>query len=147
MERHMNLSKPLMIGLGALLVGKMLSRGSGSATAQPSAPQGSSAGAGSPDGGLLGGVGGLVEKLQNGGHGDIVNSWVGPGANRPIGADQLGAALGQKTVSAAAQQAGINEQQLLAQLSQNLPQVVDKLTANGNIPSLQEVAAALASKQ
>lgn len=140
----MNLSKPLMLGLGALLVGKMLSRGS--ATAQASASQ-DSASAASPDGGLLGGVGGLVEKLQNAGHGDIVKSWVGPGANKPIGADQLGTALGPKTVSAAAQQAGMNQQQLVAQLSQNLPQIIDKLTANGNIPSLQEVAAALAKKQ
>lgn len=141
----MNLSKPLMIGLGALLVGKMLSRGS--ATAQPSASQDSSASAASPEGGLLGGVGGLVEKLQNAGHGDIVKSWVGPGANKPIGADQLGAALGPKTVSAAAQQAGMSEQQLVAQLSQNLPQIIDKLTANGNIPSLQQVAAAVTKKQ
>lgn len=145
MELQMNLAKPLMIGLGALLVGKMLSRGS--ATAQPSASQGSSTGAAAPDGGLLGGVGGLVEKLQNAGHGDIANSWVGTGANKPIGADQLGAALGKKTVSAAAQQAGMSEQQLLAQLSQNLPQIIDKLTVNGNIPSLQEVAAALTKKQ
>lgn len=141
----MNLAKPLMIGLGALLVGKML--GGASAATQPSASPASGTGAAPPNGGLLGGVGGLVEKLQNAGHGDIVNSWVGSGANKAIDADQLGAALGQKTVSAAAQQAGLNEQQLLAQLSQNLPQIIDQMTPNGKIPSLREIAAALARKQ
>ena len=141
----MDLSKPLMIGLGALLVGKMLN--CGSAAAQPSASPGTGAEVASPDGGLLGGVSGLVEKLQTAGHGDIVNSWVGPGANKSIAPEQLGNALGQKTIGAAAQQAGVNEQQLLTQLSQNLPQVIDKLTVNGTIPSLQEVAAALTKKQ
>lgn len=63
--------------------------------------------------------------------------------DKPIEPGQLGAALGQKTVGAALQQAGLNEQELLAQLAQNLPQIIDKLTANGTIPSLQQVAAAL----
>lgn len=140
----MNLSKPLILGLGALLVGKMLSRGS--ATAQTSAPPGGGAGAASPDGGLVGGLGGLLEKLQNAGQGDTVKSWVGPGQNQPINPGQLRSALGQKTVSDVAQQAGINEQELLSQLSQALPQFVDKLTPNGKVPSLQDIAAALTRK-
>ena len=59
---------------------------------------------------------------------------------------QLRSALGQKTVSDEAQQAGINEQEFLSQLSQNLPQFVDQLTSNGKVPSLQEIAAALTRK-
>src|SRR5262249_19839580 len=74
----MNLSKPLLIGLGALLVGKMLTRGS--PTAQPSAPQsqGGGASAASPEGGLVGGLGGLLEKLQSAGHGETVKPGSGP---------------------------------------------------------------------
>lgn len=139
----MNLSKPLILGLGALLVGKMLSGGGG--TAQPTAPQGTGAGA-SPDGGLAGGLGGLLEKLQNAGHGNTVKSWVGPGQNQPIDPGQLRSALGQNTISNVAKQAGINEQELLSQLSQALPQFVDKLTPNGKVPSLQDIAAALTRK-
>jgi uncharacterized protein YidB (DUF937 family) len=134
----MNLSKPLLLGLGALLVGKLLSRGG--------APAGSGAGAPSPDGGLVGGLGGLLDKLQNAGHGETVNSWLGPGQNQPIQPGQLGSALGQKTVTAAAQQAGTTEQDLLSQLAQALPQFVDKLTPNGRVPSLQEIATALSQK-
>ena len=136
----MDLSKGLMLGLGALLVGKLLSRGS--------APAGSGAGttSASSDGGLAGGLGGLLDKLQNAGHGETVKSWLGPGQNQPIQPGQLRSALGDNTVGAAARQAGISEQDLLSQLAQALPQFVDKLTPNGRIPSLQEVAAALSQK-
>jgi uncharacterized protein YidB (DUF937 family) len=147
----MNLSKPLMIGLGALLVGNMLRNVS--ATARQSVPQGAGTGGTSPetggtppDGGLVGGLGGLLDKLQSAGHGETVKSWLGPGQNQPIEPGQLGSALGQKTVSNAAQQAGISEKDLLSQLAQNLPQLVDKLTPNGRIPSLQEIATALSQK-
>ena len=135
-----NITKPLMIALGALLVGKMMSGGS----AQASTPAAASA----PDGGLLGGVGGLLDKLKDAGHGDKVNSWVGTGTSeqKPIAPAELGAAIGQQNVSNAAQQANMSEQQLLSMLAQNLPQIIGKLTANGGIPSLQQIAAALTQK-
>jgi uncharacterized protein YidB (DUF937 family) len=139
----MNLSKPLLLGLGALLVGRMFT--GGSTTGQSQASQ--SGGTGTPqDGGLVGGLGGLLEKLQGAGHGEIAKSWVGPGQNQSIEPGQLRSALGQTTVSDAAQQAGMSEQDLLTQLSQHLPQIVDKLTPNGRIPNLQEIAAALSQK-
>jgi uncharacterized protein YidB (DUF937 family) len=137
-----NLSKPLLIALGALLVGKMMSGGgSASQVSEPSlVPQ---AGDGtSADGGLLGGIGGLVDKLEKAGHGDTVSSWVGNGPNKPIDPGSLAKALGPQNVNAAAQQAGVNPQDLVTQLAQNLPGIVDKLTANGRVPTLQDLAAA-----
>ncbi len=135
------LSKPLMIALGALLVGKMLGATGGAASApsgQPSDPtlvpqQGQ-------DGGLLGGLGGLLDKLKEAGHEDKVNSWVGPGQNKPINPNQLGSALGPKTVNQLSQQTGMNEQDLLSQLAQSLPNIIDKLTPGGRIPTMQELA-------
>jgi uncharacterized protein YidB (DUF937 family) len=144
LELYMNLSKPLMLGLGALLVGKMLTRGS--APAQPSAAQGAGPGAAPADGGLVGGLGGLLDKLQSAGHSETVKSWLGPGQNQPIEPGQLRSALGAKTIDDAAQQAGTSQQDLLSQLAQNLPQFVDKLTPNGRIPSLQEIATALSQR-
>jgi uncharacterized protein YidB (DUF937 family) len=136
----MDLTKGLMLGLGALLVGKMLT---GGRTAPAGGGPGSTA---SANGGLAGGLGGLLDKLQTAGHGETVQSWLGPGQNQPIQAGQLRTALGQKTVSEAAQQAGMTDQDFLSQLAQALPQFVDKLTPNGRIPSLQEITAALSQK-
>jgi uncharacterized protein YidB (DUF937 family) len=135
-----------MAALGALLVDK--TTGSCGAptqsSTQPAAPPQTNAG--SADGGLLGGLEGLVETLQNAGHGETVNSWIGKGPNKSIDPGQLGAALGQQNVSTAAQQAGMNEQELLTQLSRSLPQIVDKLSANGKLPNLQQIAAAFLQK-
>jgi uncharacterized protein YidB (DUF937 family) len=140
-----------MIALGTLLVGKMLSGGSAAAThgSDPSLvpDANSAAGSATADGGLVGGLGGLLAKLQNAGHGDIANSWVGSGPNKPIDPKQLGSALGPNAVSTAAQQAGMSEQQLLSQLATALPGIVDKLTANGTIPSLQQLAGAFTQQQ
>jgi uncharacterized protein YidB (DUF937 family) len=153
------MSKPLMIGLGALVLGNIVGAVArrDSVTAQPSVPKGGGAGtasppgggagAASPDGGLVGGLGGLLEKLQNAGHGETVKSWLGPGQNQPIEPGQVHSALGQKTVSEAAQQAGMPEKDFLSQLAQHLPEFVDKLTPNGKIPSLQEIAAALSQQK
>ncbi|MCB8829946.1 YidB family protein, partial [Escherichia coli] len=57
----------------------------------------------------------------------------------------LGSALGQKTISEIAQQTGMSEQDLLAQLSKILPGVVDQLTPNGQVPSTQQIASLLKS--
>ena len=102
--------------------------------------QGGQAGGQGGQGGALGGLGGiggligLVARMQQSGLGDVAKSWIGTGDNHPISPDQLGGVLGQDTVSTMAQQLGLNQGDLLSQLSQMLPQVVDKLTPQGQIP-------------
>jgi uncharacterized protein YidB (DUF937 family) len=140
-----NITKPLLVALGALLVGKMMSGGSTSSEApapQPGAAPGTAPGApqgGIPQGGMFGGLGGLLDRLSNAGLGPAVNSWVGTGQNAPIQPDQLHSALGQTTISDLARNAGMSEQELLAQLSRALPGVVDRLTPDGRVPSHSEV--------
>ena len=135
-----NIAKPLMIALGALLVGKMLSGGS-SAPQQQQPTQAPSGGA-APDGGLLGGLGGLLDKLKDAGHGQTADSWVGTGQNQSIDANDLGRALGPQIIREIAQRTGMDEQELLKQLSTALPGVVDKLTPNGQVPAHHQVASA-----
>lgn len=139
-----NITKPLMVALGALLVGKMMSGGSTSSDApapQAGAAPGATPGAapGAPQGGMFGGLGGLLDRLSNAGLGPTVNSWVGTGQNAPIQPAQLNNALGQTTISDLARHSGMSEQELLAQLSHVLPGVVDKLTPGGRVPSQTEV--------
>jgi uncharacterized protein YidB (DUF937 family) len=131
-----NITKPLMVALGALLVGKMMS--GGSTPAEAPAPQ-TGAVPGAQQGGLFGGLGGLLDRLSGAGLGQTVNSWVGTGQNAPVQPDQLHNALGQTTISDLARNAGVSEQELLAQLARALPGVVDKLTPSGRIPSQTEV--------
>ena len=93
-------------------------------------------------GGLIqksGGIGGLVSTLQQGGLGGVVNSWVGNGANQAVSGEQLGQALqgtpaGQH-VEEMAQKLGVDPSQVLGQLAQHLPDVVNHLTPNGQVPA------------
>lgn len=78
-----------------------------------------------------GGLEGLVAKFQQGGLGDVVQSWISTGPNLPISPEQLGQALGPDTLS----QLGGGGQDLLGPLSKLLPQVVDGLTPNGQLPA------------
>lgn len=138
-----NIAKPLMIALGALLVGKML--GGGSSQPQPDQQAGTTP---QPDdGGLLGGLGGLLDKLKEAGHGNAADSWVGTGQNEPIAADDLGKAIGPQTIKAIAERAGMSEDELLRQLSVALPGIVDKLTPGGNVPRNDQVASLLGSQR
>jgi uncharacterized protein YidB (DUF937 family) len=87
---------------------------------------------GSGNGG--GGLGDLVEQFQRGGLGDAMNSWIGTGQNLPVAPDQLGAVLGSDLLGKLTQQTGLQQGDLLGQLSQLLPQMVDKATPEGRIP-------------
>src|SRR5215469_13084433 len=111
------IGKPLILALLALLAsGALFGRGSkeGSATKGPQAAPDEGAG------GLLGGLGGLVDKLQKGGLGDVVNSWVGPGQNQPVSPNQLGPALGPDMIKTLAQRSGKNSSDSCLKFCQGL---------------------------
>jgi uncharacterized protein YidB (DUF937 family) len=132
-----NIGKPLMIALGALLASGALFRQSG---AQQSASTPSQPASNESAGGLLAGLGGLLDKLQQGGLSNVTNSWVGNGQNQPVPPNQLGSALGPNVIKTLAQQSGLSEDELTKQLSQVLPGVVDKLTPNGRLPTVAELS-------
>ena len=136
--------KPLMLALGALLASGVLTKGLGSGqttgTGQ-TANTGSQPATDTNDaGGVLGGLGGLLNKLQQGGLGNATNSWVGSGQNQPVSPTQVGSALGPNIVKTISQMSGIPEDELTKQLSQVLPGVVDKLTPNGRLPTVAELS-------
>jgi uncharacterized protein YidB (DUF937 family) len=86
------------------------------------------------EGGGQSGLNGLVGRFHDAGFGDIVQSWIGNGKNQPISPDALHDVLGNDRVNALADKSGLPVDQLLAQLSQHLPEFVDKLTPNGQLP-------------
>jgi uncharacterized protein YidB (DUF937 family) len=81
-----------------------------------------------------GGLGGLVQKFQAAGLGDIVSSWIGTSDNQPISSDQLHQALGSEQVQQLAARTGLPVEQVLSQLADHLPGIIDKLTPNGQVP-------------
>jgi uncharacterized protein YidB (DUF937 family) len=81
----------------------------------------------------LGDLQGLVTQLQQGGLGTQVNSWLGNGANMPVTADQLRAALGNAQVQQLAAHFGIPVDAALKMLAEHLPATVDKASPNGTV--------------
>ena len=128
------LKKPLVLAFISLLASGALSR------KQEPAPTPMSPTPNAHAGGLLGGLGGLLEKLQQSGHGEVTKSWIGSGQNQPISPGSLGSALGPSIIKALAEKTGLSEQELTAQLSQLLPGFIDKLTPQGRLPTHDELA-------
>jgi uncharacterized protein YidB (DUF937 family) len=89
-----------------------------------------------------GGLQAIVQRFETAGLGAHVASWIGGGENKQIAPDDVAQALGEEQISALASKTGMNTQDLLAQLSQHLPEVVDQLTPNGQIPTGNELLAA-----
>jgi uncharacterized protein YidB (DUF937 family) len=81
-----------------------------------------------------GGLAGLAQQFAGKGLGDIVNSWVGTGQNMPITPQQIQQVLGGDTINQLASKAGLSADQVTSHLSELLPNIVDKLTPNGQIP-------------
>jgi uncharacterized protein YidB (DUF937 family) len=81
-----------------------------------------------------GGLNALVAGFQRGGLGDVMSSWISSGQNQPITPDQLSQVLGPDTVSALTRQTGGQSSDVLGQLAQMLPQVIDQLTPHGQVP-------------
>jgi uncharacterized protein YidB (DUF937 family) len=81
-----------------------------------------------------GGIGGLLATLEQAGLGQAVQSWIGTGNNQPVSPDQLHSALGEEQVQSMASHSGMSTRDLLLQLSQHLPAIIDSLTPHGQLP-------------
>jgi uncharacterized protein YidB (DUF937 family) len=91
--------------------------------------------AGTSAGGLLGGgLGSLLDSFRQAGQGDVADSWVSQGPNKPIEPPQIKQALGPDVLSDLSQRTGLSEEEILNRLSQRLPDAVDKYTPDGRLP-------------
>jgi uncharacterized protein YidB (DUF937 family) len=97
--------------------------------------------AGGAAGGVLsGGLSDLFKQFQQSGQGEVAKSWIGSGPNKSISATDLASALGADRINALMTYSGMSRDDLLSGLSQQLPEVIDKLTPHGRLPSEQEAA-------
>ena len=81
-----------------------------------------------------GGLQGLIQSFQQGGLGEIVNSWVSTGQNLPISAEQIQSVLGGSSLDGIASQLGLSKEQASGSLASMLPQLIDSMTPNGQVP-------------
>ena len=92
---------------------------------------------------ISGGLGDLLKQLQQNGHGETANSWVGPGPNKQIAPGDLANALGADQINGLMSQSGLSRDELLSGLSQHLPEVVNHLTPDGRLPTESELSGRL----
>jgi uncharacterized protein YidB (DUF937 family) len=126
--------------LGSLFGGGPSSVRQGGSTPLPPGGLGSLLGGAAAGSVLSGGLGRLINDLQNSGQGQVAQSWIGRGPNEEIAPGSLRKALGGDELDALAKQTGMSQDELLEGLSQNLPELVDQLTPNGRLPTEQEAS-------
>jgi uncharacterized protein YidB (DUF937 family) len=103
-------------GLGGMLGGMM-----GGGQSSVSAPN-------------MGGLGGILDAFQKGGLGHIADSWVSQGDNMPVTGDQVSEVFGNDKISEMASQLGMSHGDVSGGLAQILPQLVNHVTPNGQVP-------------
>jgi uncharacterized protein YidB (DUF937 family) len=84
---------------------------------------------------LSGGLRDLVDTFKQKGQGEAADSWVSRGPNKQIAPPQLEQTIGSDVLETLTQQTGLSREELLARLSRNLPDAVDKYTPEGRLPS------------
>lgn len=80
-----------------------------------------------------GGVEVLLQKFQQGGLGQVLNSWLGSGSNISIDGGEIQNALGNDQLQSLADKLGTDVQGASGTLAALLPQVIDKLSPQGHI--------------
>src|SRR5262245_6142896 len=87
-------------------------------------------------GGLLGGgLRDLVDSFKSSGQGEIADSWVSKGPNKPVSPQELERAISSEVLATLSDQTGLSRQELLSRLARELPEAVDKYTPEGRLPA------------
>ena len=68
---------------------------------------------------------------------ETASSWMKTGPNKPVTPSQLEQAIGPDILNSLVQQTGLRREKLLARLSREPPEAVDKYNPQGRIPSAE----------
>jgi uncharacterized protein YidB (DUF937 family) len=82
-----------------------------------------------------GGLSGLLDKLRNAGLGAHADSWVGTGNNLPVAPDQLQQGFGPDLLEQLASRFGMSQHEASGTLAQVLPELVNQMTPQGQVPA------------
>lgn len=81
-----------------------------------------------------GGFTGFVDRFKTAGLGDKVSSWISSGENTEISNAEVESALGTDALNSVAENAGVDKETATSAFAFMMPQVVNKLTPDGEIP-------------
>jgi uncharacterized protein YidB (DUF937 family) len=82
-----------------------------------------------------GGLDGMANTLREKGLADAVHSWIGTGKNDTVTPQQMHDAIGTQKMDELAQQSGMTRDQVAGELSTALPEVMNRLSPQGKLPS------------
>lgn len=84
-----------------------------------------------------GGLQGLTSTLASHGMEQQVQSWVGRGQNQPVSGSQIQGAIDPIQVNSMARQAGLSPEETCDQVAKAVPELVDQVTPQGQMPAPQ----------
>jgi uncharacterized protein YidB (DUF937 family) len=90
--------------------------------------------------GPIGGLPGLQKMFNEKGLGHILESWIGTGPNKRISAGQVKKGLGSDVLEQIAGAVGLSKGTASKQLANYLPNIINKLTPQGQIPQESNLA-------
>lgn len=82
-----------------------------------------------------GGIGAVLQRFQQQGYSQQAASWVSTGENQPVDAQAVTDVVGAQDLSKLSQQLGVPHEEVASGLAQILPQVVNHLTPEGDVPA------------
>jgi uncharacterized protein YidB (DUF937 family) len=88
---------------------------------------------------LTGGMMDLVQQFRGAGKAEAVESWVASGPNQAVSPSDLSKVLTEEQIAFLTKRTGLSREELLAGLSERLPQAVDALTPDGRLPTAEEM--------
>lgn len=88
---------------------------------------------------LSNGLQDLVKQFRGAGRGDIADSWVATGENKPIAPVDIAKVLTPEQIEFLTERTGLGREELLAGLATQLPEAVDSLTPRGRLPAPEEL--------
>ena len=137
-----NVAKPLIIALLALFASRYFGERVPTDRVRqpqpaPRIPQADPADAAPGD--ILDGLGGLMKQFQQKGLGDTIDSWVNRGKNKDITSRQVSDALGSDVVDQLSRRTGLSRDEVISELANVLPNVVDRMTPDSRLPTQREL--------
>lgn len=85
-----------------------------------------------------GGLGGILEKFNQAGLGDLAASWIGQGSNQSLTEDQVSNVFGNDMIAEMASKFGVDSSLLTSQIAQYLPELVNQATPAGTVNDKSE---------